>query len=124
MVLVDTSVWIALYRKKGAEIGQKIWMLVARNEAAVSGQIWVEFLGGFREQSVRKSYEEKLRAYPFLEATRGAYDLAADLLAAHPRLGAGDAIIAATAITSDATLWTTDNDFDELVSRGLRLFGR
>ena len=122
MVLVDTSIWIALYRKKGAEIGQKIWMLAARNEAAVAGQIWVEFLGGFREQSIRDAYAEKLRAYPFLETTRAAYDLAADLLAAHPRLGAGDAIVAATAITSDAALWTADRDFDQLLDRGLRFF--
>ncbi len=122
MVLVDTSIWISLYRKKGAEIGQKIWMLAARNEAAVAGQIWVEFLGGFREQSIRDAYAEKLRAYPFLETTRAAYDLAADLLAAHPRLGAGDAIIAATAITSDAALWTADRDFDQLLDRGLRFF--
>jgi predicted nucleic acid-binding protein len=122
MVLVDTSIWISLYRKKGAEIGQKIWMLAARNEAAVAGQIWVEFLGGFREQSIRDAYAEKLRAYPFLETTRAAYDLAADLLAAHPRLGAGDAVIAATAITSDAALWTADRDFDQLLDRGLRFF--
>ena len=122
MVLVDTSIWISLYRKKGAEIGQKIWMLAARNEAAVAGQIWVEFLGGFRAQSIRDAYAEKLRAYPFLETTRAAYDLAADLLAAHPRLGAGDAIIAATAITSDAALWTVDRDFDQLLDRGLRFF--
>ena len=122
MVLVDTSIWISLYRKKSAEIGQKIWMLAARNEAAVAGQIWVEFLGGFREQSIREAYEEKLRAYPFLETTRAAYDLGADLLAAHPRLGAGDAIIAATAITANAALWTADRDFDDLLDRGLRLF--
>jgi len=122
MVLVDTSIWISLYRKKGAEIGQKIWMLAARNEAAVAGQIWVEFLGGFRAQSIRDAYAEKLRAYPFLETTRAAYDLAADLLAAHPRLGASDAIIAATAITSDAALWTADRDFDQLHDRGLRFF--
>ena len=122
MVLVDTSIWIALYRKKGAAIGQKIWMLAARNEAAVAGQIWVEFLGGFRQQSLRQAYEEKLRAYPFLETTRAAYDLAADFLAAHPRLGAGDAIVAATAITSGAALWTADRDFEALLDRGLRLF--
>ncbi len=122
MVLVDTSIWIALYRKKGTRIGQKIWMLAARNEAAVAGQIWVEFLGGFREQSLRQAYEEKLRAYPFLETTRAAYDLAADFLAAHPRLGAGDAIVAATAITSGAALWTADRDFEALLDRGLRLF--
>jgi len=122
MVLVDTSIWIALYRKQRAEAGEKMWMLAARNEAAITGQIWVEFLGGFREQSIRSAYEEKLRAFPFLETTRAAYDLAADLIAAHPRLGAGDAIIASTAISSDMPLWTADRDFRELTSDGLRLF--
>lgn len=121
MVLVDTSIWISLYRKQNAEIGQRIWMLAARNEAAVSGQIWVELLGGFRTPSVRIAYQEKLRAFPFLETDRATYELAAELLAAHPRLGAGDAIIAATAITSDVELWTADSDFEGLVTRGLRL---
>ena len=122
MVLVDTSIWIGLYRKRTAEIGQKIWMLAGRNEAAVAGQIWVEFLGGFRDAGTRTAYEDKLRAYPFLETTREAYDLAASLLANHGRLGAGDAIIAATAITSDAALWTADRDLDDLAADGLRLF--
>jgi predicted nucleic acid-binding protein len=122
MVLVDTSIWISLYRKRSADIGQRIWMLVVRNEAAVTGQIWVEFLGGFREPSTRMAYEAKFRAYPFVETRRGAYDLAAELLAAHPRLGAGDAIIAATAITSGAALWSADTDFEELVPDGLNLY--
>lgn len=97
-------------------------MLAARNEAAVASQIWVEFLGGFREQSIREEFQEKLRAYPFLETTRAAYVLAGELLATHPRLGAGDAIIAATAISAGVALWTTDRDFDDLQERGLRLF--
>src|SRR5690348_15704624 len=119
MVLVDTSIWINLYRKKTAEIGQKMWALVGRNDAAVCGQVWVEFLGGFRDQARRRSYEERLRAYPFLETSRQAYDIAVDLLATYPRLGAGDAIIAATVIASDAELWTADRDFDDLVTDGL-----
>ena len=122
MVIVDTSIWISLYRKRNAEIGQMIWMLTARNEAAVIGQIGVEFLGGFRDRSTRTAYAEKFRAYPFIETTRAAYDLAAELLAAHPRLGAGDAIIAATAITADAALWTADADFDDLLPEGLELY--
>lgn len=122
MVIVDTSIWISLYRKKSAEIGQTIWMLTARNEAAVTGQIWVEFLGGFRDRSMRTTYAEKLRAYPFIEADRPAYDLAAELLAAHPRLGAGDAIIAGTAIAAGVALWTTDTDFEDLAAEGLQLY--
>jgi predicted nucleic acid-binding protein len=45
------------------------------------------------------------------------------LLAAHPRLGAGGAIIAATAISAGAALWTTDRDFEVLGPDGLELFG-
>jgi predicted nucleic acid-binding protein len=122
MVLIDTSVWIALYRKQQSDLGQKLWMLAARNEAAVSGQIWVEFLGGFRRESARREYRRKLGAYPFLETTRAAYDLASDLVAEHPRLGAGDAIIAATALAAGAALFTTDRDFTVLAARGLTLF--
>jgi predicted nucleic acid-binding protein len=122
MVLVDTNIWINLYRKKTAEIGQKIWTLVRSNDAAVCGQVWVEFLGGFRDPARRRRYEDQLRAYPFLETPRKAYDIAADLLASYPRLGPGDAIVAATAIANDAELWTADRDFDELAGDGLRLF--
>ncbi len=122
MVLVDTSVWIALYREGASSTGQKMWMLAAQDQAAVSGQIWVEFLGGFRDRSIREQYEQKLRAYTFLETTRAAYELAASLLAEHPRLGAGDAIIAATALTCGAALWTRDREFEELAGAGLQLF--
>jgi predicted nucleic acid-binding protein len=122
MVLVDTSIWISLYRQQTATIGQQLWMLAARNEAAVSGHICVEFLGGFRKAAERSVYMDKLRSYVFLDTTRDAYDLAAELLAKHPRLGAGDAIIAATAITSHAALFTIDRDFDALTAHGLRLF--
>jgi predicted nucleic acid-binding protein len=121
VVLVDTSIWIDLHRKERTSVGDRIWMLVARNEAALCGQIWVEFLGGFRRAELRASYEQKLRAFPFLETPREAYDAAATLLATHPRLGAGDAIIAATAMAAGAALWTTDRDFAVLQSAGLEL---
>lgn len=121
MVIVDTSIWISLYRKRSAAIGQMIWMLTTRNDAAVTGQVCVEFLGGFRDHAARAAYSEWFRAYPFVETPRAAYDLAADLLAAHPRLGAGDAIIAATAIASGAALWTLDRDFEALRPDGLHL---
>lgn len=122
MVIVDTSIWISLCRKKSAEIGQILWMLAVRNEAAITGQIQVELLGGFRDRPLRAAYAEKLRAYPFVETDRPAYDLATELLAAHPRLGAGDAIVAATTIRSGAVLWSLDADFKELLADGLQLY--
>lgn len=122
MVLIDTSVWIALYRKKKTEIGKKLWALVVENQAALCGQVWVEFIGGFREEPMRRIYEKSFRAFPFLETNRKTFELAANLLAEHPRLGSGDAIIAATAIACRAPLLTLDKDFRALASRGLELY--
>ena len=122
MVLIDTSVWIALFRKKDHELGQKLFSLVAANQAALCGQVWVEYLGGFRKESLRKFHEDSLKNFPFLETKREAFHLAAGLLAEHPRLGAGDAIIAATAISNEAALLTLDKDFLALNVAGLELF--
>jgi len=122
MVLIDTSVWIALFRKKDHEVGQKMLSLIAGNQAAVCGQVWVEYLGGFRKEALRKVHGAALKHFPFLETGRGAFELAANWLADHPPLGAGDAIIAATAMVNDAALLTLDKDFLPLQKLGLELF--
>ncbi|HEX5035341.1 MAG TPA: PIN domain-containing protein [bacterium] len=122
MVLIDTSVWIALFRKKSGDLGEKMLTLVANNNAALCGQVWVEYLGGFRKEELRRYHEAALGNFPFLETSRSAFRLAANLLAAHPRLGAGDAIIAATAISNGSPLLTLDKDFLPLSKEGLELF--
>lgn len=122
MVLVDTSIWISLYRREASEIGQRMWTLVTANQAALCGQIWVEYLGGFRKDTLRKEHEKALHKFPFLETTRAAFEKAAEILAHHTRLGAGDAIIAATAILNGSPLFTLDKDFLLLTSEGLKLY--
>lgn len=57
-------------------------------------------------------HENSLRAFPFIETTRRAYGIAADLLAKYPRLGPGDAIIGATAIDGGCPLLTLDRDLE------------
>lgn len=122
MVLVDTSVWIALYRKEKADLGQKIWALVVENQAALCGQVWVEYLGGFRKEIERREQVKALREFPFLETSRAAFEKAADLFARHPSLGPGDAIIAATSIANKTPLFTLDGNFRALASEGLELY--
>lgn len=122
MVLVDTSVWISLYRKERTEIGQKIWVLTAANQAAICGQVWVEYIGGFRRRPDRLEQARTFRSFPWLETTRETYERAADLVAEYPRLGFGDALIAATAILTKSELFTLDRDFLILASEGLKLF--
>jgi predicted nucleic acid-binding protein len=122
VVLVDTSVWISLYRRRNSEVGEKMWRLVARNEAALCGQVWVEFVGGFRRTLERRGMVRGLRAFPFLPTERPAFERAAEILGRNPKLGAGDAIIAATAITARVPLFTLDGDFAAVSSEGLVLF--
>lgn len=122
MVLVDTSIWISLFRKESDSLGQKMWSLTAGNQATVCGQVWVEYIGGFRKDSDRARHAKGFKTFPYLETPREAYELAADLLARHPRLGPGDAIIAATAISAKCPLFTTDSDFRALQKEGLLLF--
>lgn len=122
MVLIDTSVWISLYRKKETALGEHVWALTAKNEAAVCGQVWVEFLGGFKQEAERERFEKSFLAFPFLETPLEAYQNAARLLAHYRKLGAGDVIIAATAIESDCELLTLDEAFRPLAREGLRLF--
>ena len=121
MVLIDTSVWISLYRQRSRDLGQRVWHLAARNEAGICGQVWVEFLGGFRQTGRREEYRELLGAYGWLETTRQAYDVAAQWCAGHPGLTAGDTIIAATAWVHGASLLTLDRDFERLAGEGLRI---
>ncbi|MBI2335438.1 MAG: PIN domain-containing protein [Deltaproteobacteria bacterium] len=121
MVLVDTSVWISLFRKENDKLGQKMWVLISENRAAFCGQVWVEFIGGFRKETERREHEKALRSFPFLETNLKAYQLAAHLLAKYPHLGSGDAIIAATALENKVPLLTLDKDFFTISTEGLKL---
>jgi predicted nucleic acid-binding protein len=122
VILIDTSVWIALFRKQEAALGKKMWALVAENQAAVCGQVWVEYIGGFRKEADRRHHERALKVFPFIETSRSSFERAANLLAKYPRLGPGDAIIAATAIQEKVGLFTLDHDFFVLGLEGLKLY--
>ncbi|MBL7686109.1 MAG: PIN domain-containing protein, partial [Deltaproteobacteria bacterium] len=111
-----------LFRKESAEIGQTMWLLTASNPAAFCGHVWVEDLGGFRKESLRAFHRQAMANFPFLQTSHQAYERAADLLATHPRLGPGDAIIAATALENKCALFTLDRDFSVLTSEGLILY--
>lgn len=121
MVLVDTSVWISLFRRSRSRVGERIWQITARDEAAVCGQVWVEFIGGFRATEKRHAYADEMRAYQWLDTSREACELAAEWCASLQDIGPGDALIAATAFTHGAALLTLDAGFTNLADEGLRV---
>jgi predicted nucleic acid-binding protein len=121
MVVIDTSIWIGLYRRQSSEVARQLSLLADRNKAAICGPVWVEFLGGFRSASKRDHYASLLSAYPWLETPRPAFEIAAQWCAAHRKLGPGDAIIAGTAVVNGAALLTMDRDFGVLSAEGLKV---
>ncbi len=108
-----------MYRRQSAAVARRLSRLAGRNEAAICGPVWVEFVGGFRSGPKRKHYAELLSIYPWLDTPRGAFELAATWCATHTKLGPGDAIIAATARVHGAALLTMDRDFGVLSDEGL-----
>ncbi|MBF0493413.1 MAG: PIN domain-containing protein [Deltaproteobacteria bacterium] len=122
MVLIDTSVWISLFRKRESDLGLKMWSLLHDNLIAICGQVLVEYVGGFRNEIERKNQEKKMLLFPFLDSPLQVYRIACSLMAKYPRLGASDSIIAATAMHHKALLFTLDKDFSVLEPEGLKLF--
>jgi len=119
MVLVDTSIWIRLFRKETSGVAERISGLVTVNEAAICGPIWAEFIGGFRSPAKRRRFEDAFGAYPWLEVTRDVFELAAQWRATRRGIGVIDAIIAATARVHGAGLLTADRSFAQFADEGV-----
>jgi predicted nucleic acid-binding protein len=120
--LIDTSIWIQLHRGNLRPTHVTLLReLAGKGEAAVCGQVWVEFIGGFRSPDRRRAYAYRLAQYRWLPTDADAFKLAAEWVARHRGIGPGDAIIAASAIRAGASLLTADAGFGVLESEGLRL---
>ncbi|MEA2250582.1 MAG: hypothetical protein QOG70_824 [Solirubrobacteraceae bacterium] len=115
--LTDTSVFVAAEQRRPLGAAPE-------GDARISVATLTELLVGVhraRDGELQELREETLRrargfiALPYDEAV--AERLAGLLVAARAagrRAGAMDAIIAATALTHDLTVWTQDQDFDVL----------
>ena len=121
MVCVDSSIFITIYRQPKSPLAARLTQLVNDRHAALCGQVWVELLGGFRNEHTRRAVREGFAEYPWLETTRQAFELAAEWVAEFRGLGAGDAIIAATSRLNNCPLFTVDRSFESLRAAGLKL---
>lgn len=120
MVCLDSSILIGQVRAPGSAWAEEAAIVLRQGKACICGQIWVEVVGGYRSQSRRKTFTAYLQAFPWLETSREAFELAAEWVAKYRNFGPGDAIIAATVLLNDATLLTADNGFRVLEPEGLR----
>jgi predicted nucleic acid-binding protein len=120
MTLVDTSIWIAVFRKKAKF---RIEDAVEFDEIATCLPVIQEVLQGFREEQAYRIARDAMTALPIIESPMGEslFIEAAELFRAARRQGltirsSVDCLIAACALRHDLPVLHIDRDY-ELLSR-------
>ncbi len=115
MVLVDTSVWIEIF-KKPPEVDLNA--LVDLDEVVICLPIMQEVLQGFRDENAFHVAREAMFSFPLVEGsmTRSLFLNAVDLYRAARRQGitvrsSVDCLIAACAVRHDLEVLHRDRDF-------------
>ena len=125
MIFVDTSVWVAAFRGRGATPKEQLGTLLEAGEVALAGPVRLELLSGATPVDLR-TLRRTLSALPTYFPTRDTWDLAERWLErttrAGVRVGVTDLLIGALAAERGCALWSLDADFTRLARlRLLRL---
>lgn len=117
MVLVDSSVWVEVFRRDGFRIESAVDL----EEIATCLPVIQEVLQGFRDEAAYRTAREAMLSFPLVESPLGpdVFDRAVDLFRLARRAGLTvrsgvDCLIAACAERNDLTLMHHDRDFDDL----------
>ena len=118
MVLVDTSVWIEVFRKNSRV---RLETLADLDEVVTCLPVIQEVLQGFDDERGFLIAREAMHALPVVESplSRAVFDHAADLYRAARRAGVTvrssvDCLVAACALRNDLDVLHHDRDFDAL----------
>jgi predicted nucleic acid-binding protein len=117
MVLVDTSLWILVFRKDPLDLEARVEF-----ESIVTClPVIQEVLQGFQDESAFRAAREAMFSFPVLESpmSAGLFEEAAALYRAGRRAGltirsSWDCLIAACALRHDAEVAHRDRDFPAL----------
>lgn len=118
MILVDTSVWIELFRKESSLLPGETFDI---DETVTCLPVIQEVLQGFRDQDAFRHAREAMLALPIVESPLSleVFTQAADLYRLARRQGltvrsSTDCLIAACAIRHDLTVLHRDRDYSAL----------
>lgn len=126
-VLIDTSVWIDFFRKKDAELLERISILLKSGRAVYTGIIALELMNGAKGQKELKALDDLFSTMDKVKESEVTYFDAG-------RMGCGiagkgftlsvvDLLIAQITIENDLFLMTFDRHFDVIAKYStLRLF--
>jgi len=123
VIVVDTSVWVAVLNETSTPQSRRCAELIEAGEpVALTDVILTEVLQGLRSEREAHLVERHLRAFPILRLEGlGDFVLAAELYRAARRAGVTirktlDCLIAAPCVRTGAPLLHADADFDRLAS--------
>ena len=117
MVVVDTSVWVAVLRSRAAPETPALEALLDADDVMLPVPVRVELLLGAaaRERTrLRRVLSALPIAYPADETWRLIEGWAGDAVDAGHRFGVGDLLIAALASEQGALVWSLDRDFERM----------
>jgi len=120
MVLVDTTVWIDLFRGKPTpEVGELERLLHDGEDICTCGVILTEVLQGIRDDADYRRTLARFEAFLLLPINRRTFLAAADIYRSLRRRGVTirksvDCMIAAVAMEHNAAILHHDRDFDPI----------
>lgn len=117
-VLIDTSVWIEFFRKKGSAVSNKVKEYLKLDQACYTGPIAVELYQGARSQKEIKVLDQLFQAITYVEVAREHYHRAGLISQKAARKGKNfstvDMILAAVALEEHLLLFSLDGHFKEI----------
>jgi hypothetical protein len=116
--LIDTSVWIQFFRKKGSPVSERVREYLKLNSACYTGPIVIELLQGAKTSKEIQTIEELFNAMTYIEISRRHYRHAGLISQKAAREGkifsTIDMIIATVAHDENLSLFTLDGHFSEI----------
>jgi predicted nucleic acid-binding protein len=118
MVLVDTSIWSLVLRRKTQKnnpIRLEMEELIFNLRVQMIGPVRQEILSGIREKNQFERFRERLQDFADLPISTTDYERAAEFFNICRRQGIQgsntDFLICAIAVNQDIPIFTTDKDF-------------
>jgi predicted nucleic acid-binding protein len=117
MIVVDTSVWVSVFRRRTTSEAAAFGALLEADEILLPAPVRTELLGGVRPVH-RQALQRILTALPVAYPTDDTWKQM-DRWAVHGSLrgqsfGVGDLLIAAMAQETGALVWSLDSDFERM----------
>jgi len=119
-VLVDTSVWSAVFRRNIItlkDVEKKLTSLILNNDALIIGPIRQEILSGYSDKKKFETLRDKLEAFPNLSIDDEDYIVAAEFSNECRKRGIQgghiDFLICSVAFKNQIPIYAIDKDFIE-----------